>query len=144
MHTHLTKNPAGGDWHRTACGKTHALAGSYTSGLAGVTCPECLKVAGPADPKNHLLNPIKNSLNHMDNPGSRWDTGEYRVERICTCSSKSAECGPDRYHCVDSYMDATTAFSEATTLNLQTNLPSSPCPYIVVRRSTGKREWRRP
>lgn len=148
QYTHLTDNPVGGDWHLTACSLTHARAGSFTSGLAGVTCPECLKRAQHRidlnDPKDYRMNPIKNSLDHMDNPGSRWDTGEYRIERICTCCSRSADCGPDRYHCVDSYMSADVAFAETTKLNLQTNLPSSPCPYIVVQRSTGKRAWRKP
>ena len=86
-------------------------------------------------------NPIKNSLSHLDNPGSRWDTGEYRVERICTCSSKSAECGPGRYHCVDSYMSCAVAFQECAKLNLQTDLPRKPSPYIIVARSDGKRLW---
>lgn len=91
----------------------------------------------PDDP-DFKRNPIKNSLSHIDNPGSRWDTGEFRVKRICTCSSKSVECGPGKYHVVDSYQSPTSALDEAQKLNAQTNLPASPTPYIVVKRSTGR------
>ena len=36
----------GGDWHKVACGLTHAAAGSITSGLAGTTCPDCREALG--------------------------------------------------------------------------------------------------
>lgn len=40
---HHTRNPIGGDWHKTTCGITHAQAGCWTSGIQGVTCPDCLR-----------------------------------------------------------------------------------------------------
>jgi hypothetical protein len=39
---HYTKTPGAGDWARTACGITHAAAGTITSGAEAVTCPQCL------------------------------------------------------------------------------------------------------
>ena len=45
--THHTDAPAtGGDWHKVACGITHARAGSITSGFDGTTCPDCRKALG--------------------------------------------------------------------------------------------------
>lgn len=67
---------------------------------------------------------------------SRWDRRPWLVERICTCTSKNAECHRDGYHAVDGHETREAAEDDARAL-----LADVKVPYRVTEARTGTVVW---
>lgn len=68
---------------------------------------------------------------------SRWDRRPWLVERICTCTSKNAECHRDGYHAVDGHDTREAAEDDARALIVEV----VGIRYRVTRASNGEVVW---
>jgi hypothetical protein len=55
----------------------------------------------------------------MDGSWQQWDRQPFGVERRCTCTSRSAECGSRGWHLVDGWSTADEARADAHAMHVK-------------------------